>query len=159
MTTGCPKCGYENPLGSRFCSSCGAQLRESPADEATMVHDVMADDGDESTEDELADLPPEAVGAFVVRQGPKKGSRIALDSVEVSIGRHPESDIFLDDVTVSRRHAVVRQVTGGYQVEDAGSLNGTYVNQNRVDQVALSDGDEVQVGKFKLVYRSLGARG
>lgn len=123
-----------------------------------MVHDVMGEPGDDSAEDELADLPPEAVGAFVVREGPKKGSRIALDSDEVSIGRHPESDIFLDDVTVSRRHALVRQSEEGYQVEDAGSLNGTYVNQNRVEHAALNDGDEVQVGKFKLVYRSLGAR-
>jgi hypothetical protein len=158
MTTGCPSCGYENPLGSRYCSSCGTQLRESLADEATMVHDVMGDNSDEVAEDELADLPPEAIGAFVVRQGPKKGSRIALDSAEVSIGRHPESDIFLDDVTVSRRHALVRLMDGAYQVEDAGSLNGTYVNQNRVEHAALNDGDEVQVGKFKLVFRSVGAR-
>ncbi len=124
-----------------------------------MVHDVMGDGGPEGDEDELADLPAGAIAAFVVRQGPKAGSRIALDADEVSIGRHPESDIFLDDVTVSRRHAVVRQAGAGHDVEDAGSLNGTYVNQNRVETAALNDGDEVQVGKFKLVYRSLAARG
>ncbi len=159
MTSGCPNCGYENPLGARFCSSCGTQLRDSSAEETTMIHDVMADEAGESAEDELADLPPDAIGAFVVRQGPKKGSRMALSAEEVSIGRHPESDIFLDDVTVSRRHAVVRLAGSGYQVEDAGSLNGTYVNQHRVDNAVLNDGDEVQVGKFKLVYRSLASRG
>ncbi len=158
MSAGCPSCGYENPLGSRFCSSCGTQLRESTVDEATMVHDVMGDGGADGDQDELADLPAGAIGAFVVRQGPKAGSRIALDAEEVSIGRHPESDIFLDDVTVSRRHAVVRQAGAGYSVEDAGSLNGTYVNQTRVETAALNDGDEVQVGKFKLVYLALSSQ-
>jgi len=92
---------------------------------------------------------------FVVRQGPKRGSRIALDTDEITIGRHPESDIFLDDVTVSRRHAIVRRDETRYVVLDAGSLNGTYVNQERVDELDLSDGDEVQVGKFKLVFLAL----
>jgi pSer/pThr/pTyr-binding forkhead associated (FHA) protein len=91
----------------------------------------------------------------VVRHGPKKGSRIHLDSDQITIGRHPESDIFLDDVTVSRRHAEVRRVSDGFEVADAGSLNGTYVNQARVEHELLRDGDEVQVGKFKLVYVAL----
>ena len=95
---------------------------------------------------------------FVVRQGPKRGSRIALDTDEVSIGRHPESDIFLDDVTVSRRHAVIRRVGNEFHVSDAGSLNGTYVNQSRVETATLADGDEVQIGKFKLVYLALSGR-
>ena len=155
---GCPKCGYANPLGARFCSSCGTQLRETTADEATMAHDRAVGDPVELTEEELAEMPAGTVGMFVVRQGPKRGSRIALDVEEVTIGRHPESDIFLDDVTVSRRHAVVRRVGSGYYVEDAGSLNGTYVNQTRVENAALNDGDEVQVGKFKLVYVALANR-
>ncbi len=158
MTEPCPSCGYENPLGARFCSSCGAQLRPASVDEATMAHEPVTDEMGELADAELAEMPEGTIGMFVVRQGPKRGSRIALDDHEVSIGRHPESDIFLDDVTVSRRHALVRRVGAGYQVEDAGSLNGTYVNQSRVDQATLSDGDEVQVGKFKLVYIDLAAR-
>lgn len=147
-----------NPLGARFCSSCGDQLRPASVDEATMAHDPMTEEMAELAEADLAEMPEGTIGMFVVRQGPKRGSRIALDNDEVSIGRHPESDIFLDDVTVSRRHALVRRVGAGHQVEDAGSLNGTYVNQSRVDEAALNDGDEVQVGKFKLVYIDLAAR-
>ncbi len=158
MTSTCSNCGYENQLGSRFCSSCGHQLREPAVDEATVAIDTMADGGQELTDEELAEMPPGTIAMLSVRQGPKKGTRIALDADEVTIGRHPDSDVFLDDVTVSRRHALVRRVGDGYQVEDAGSLNGTYVNQNRVDGVALSDGDEVQVGKFKLFYTDLAAR-
>lgn len=158
MDAGCPNCGYENPIGARFCSSCGTQLRAAPVDEATMAHDPVSDRGPELTEEELAEMPVGTIGMFVVRQGSKRGSRIALDKDEISIGRHPESDIFLDDVTVSRRHALVRRVGAGFHVEDAGSLNGTYVNQARVDDAALNDGDEVQIGKFKLVYLALGSR-
>lgn len=158
-SSGCPNCGYENVLGARFCSSCGDRLRDEPADEVTAVHDVASDDstdGAEATEDVGVDMPEGTLAMFEVRQGPKRGSRIALDSDEISIGRHPESDIFLDDVTVSRRHAVVRRVGDGFQVADAGSLNGTYVNQDRVEESGLTNGDEVQVGKFKLVYVALG---
>jgi hypothetical protein len=155
---GCPNCGYVNPLGARFCSSCGIQLRDTTGDEATMIHEPTVGEPVELSDEELAEMPPGTIGMFVVRHGPKRGSRIALDAQEVTIGRHPESDIFLDDVTVSRRHALVRRVGSGYHVEDAGSLNGTYVNQTRVEHAALNDGDEVQVGKFKLVYVALGIR-
>lgn len=158
MAVGCPNCGYQNPLGARFCSSCGTQLRPAAADEATMAIDPVLERVPELGDEELADMPVGTIGMFVVRQGSKRGSRIALDKDEISIGRHPESDIFLDDVTVSRRHALVRRVGAGFHVEDAGSLNGTYVNQNRVENAALNDGDEVQIGKFKLTYLDLGSR-
>jgi len=105
------------------------------------------------------DLPANAVATLVIREGPKKGSRIALKEggQEVTIGRHPESSVFLDDVTVSRRHAVVQPTGEGFSVADVGSLNGTYVNQERVDEQLLADGDEVQVGKFKLVFVNVGS--
>ena len=89
---------------------------------------------------------------LVVLRGPNTGARFLLDADEVSAGRHPESDIFLDDVTVSRRHAVFVRHGSGYLVRDVGSLNGTYVNRERCDEARLSAGDEVQVGKFRLVY-------
>ena len=93
---------------------------------------------------------------LVVRRGPNAGSRFVLDVALVTAGRHPESDIFLDDVTVSRRHAQFLQVEGGYQVKDVGSLNGTYVNRQRIDEVLLAGGDEVQIGKYRLVYLTAG---
>ncbi|MEM7275258.1 MAG: FHA domain-containing protein [Actinomycetota bacterium] len=159
MGNPCPTCGYENPLGARFCASCGIQLKADTRDESTVMIDPTstADLSLISAED-LTDLPAGTLGVFLVRQGATWG-RIALNSDEVSIGRHPESDIFLDDVTVSRRHAVVRRAGAGFHVSDAGSLNGTYVNQARVETAALNDGDEVQVGKFKLVYRALSGQG
>ncbi len=157
MSSGCPACGYENTLGSKFCSSCGKPLKETnPDDNTTMVHDPTgSQEAVDLSDEEIGEMPEGTLGVFVVHHGPKKGSRIALDSDEVSIGRHPDSDIFLDDVTVSRRHATVTRAGAGFHVSDAGSLNGTYVNQARVETAALNDGDEVQVGKFKLFYRAL----
>ena len=89
---------------------------------------------------------------LMVQRGPNTGARFLLDDDEVGSGRHPESDIFLDDVTVSRRHAVFLRDEGGYRVRDIGSLNGTYVNRERIDEVTLEPGDEVQIGKFRLMY-------
>jgi pSer/pThr/pTyr-binding forkhead associated (FHA) protein len=159
MEIACSACAYKNPLGARFCSSCGAPLApQSPADHPTAVHDVLASEVDAGYSDQpiaVEGVPTGTAGMFVVRQGPKRGSRIHLDADQITIGRHPESDIFLDDVTVSRRHAEVRRVGNGFEVADAGSLNGTYVNQARVEHERLNNGDEVQVGKFKLVYVSL----
>ncbi|NNG36127.1 FHA domain-containing protein [Nakamurella aerolata] len=89
---------------------------------------------------------------LVVKRGPNAGSRFTLEAEQVSAGRHPESEIFLDDVTVSRRHAEFRRIAGGYEVRDVGSLNGTLVNREPVEAATLSNGDEVQIGKFRLVY-------
>jgi pSer/pThr/pTyr-binding forkhead associated (FHA) protein len=89
---------------------------------------------------------------LVVRRGPNAGSRFLLDSDVTTTGRHPDSDIFLDDITVSRRHAEFRRSEGGFAVVDVGSLNGTYVNRRRVDDVVLTGGDEVQIGKYRLVF-------
>jgi len=96
-------------------------------------------------------LPP-GMALLVVRRGPNAGARFLLDHDVTTSGRHPDSDIFLDDVTVSRRHAVFRRSPDGYKVADVGSLNGTYVNRDRIDEVLLSGGDEVQIGKYRLVY-------
>jgi pSer/pThr/pTyr-binding forkhead associated (FHA) protein len=89
---------------------------------------------------------------LVVLRGPNTGARFLLDSDEVSTGRHPDSDIFLDDVTVSRKHATFRREGDVFLVRDAGSLNGTYVNRERIDEATLRTGDEVQIGKFRLVF-------
>ena len=149
----CPSCGYRNPLGSNFCSSCGAQLgqiieHKTEAIEPTVSTPIVAvgDPGE----------VPSGVGMLSVRQGSKRGSRMALDTDRVTIGRHPDSDIFLDDITVSRRHAEVIRTDDGHDVIDAGSLNGTYINKELIERASLADGDELQVGKFKLVYVALG---
>ncbi len=156
----CNECGFENPEGARFCSSCGVPIgMTSSADDPTALHtSIIVPDGSFDLPS-VEDLPPNALATLVIRQGPKKGSRIALEGggQDVTIGRHPESSIFLDDVTVSRRHAVVQPVDGGFLVRDVGSLNGTYVNQERVEEQILNNGDELQVGKFKLVFVAVGS--
>ena len=100
---------------------------------------------------------PAQEAVLVVREGPKRGSRIALDADRISIGRQQHSDIFLDDITVSRDHAVITRRGSSFTVSDSGSMNGTYVNKRLVEKADLVDGDELQIGKFKLVYLQLGA--
>ena len=99
-----------------------------------------------------AEALPQGSGLLVVKRGPNAGSRFLLDRATTTAGRHPNSNIFLDDVTVSRRHAEFRCVSGEFQVVDVGSLNGTYVNRDPVDWAVLANGDEVQIGKFRLVF-------
>jgi pSer/pThr/pTyr-binding forkhead associated (FHA) protein len=102
----------------------------------------------------LAETLPPGSALLVVRRGPNAGSRFLLDTDVTTAGRHPESDIFLDDVTVSRRHAEFRREGGIFTVRDVGSLNGTYVNRERVESATLANADEVQIGKFRLVFLS-----
>ena len=149
----CNNCGHRNPLGSNFCSSCGAVLETvSPENTTITFHPVSpADPVEEEVNLPLEEMPAD-VGMLVVRRGPKAGSRFALDKDVVTAGRHPDSDIFLDDITVSRRHAEVRRTDGGYEACDTGSLNGTYLNRERIDSAVLANGDELQIGKFKLVF-------
>jgi hypothetical protein len=147
----CTNCGHKNPSGSRFCANCGQALVSEPGD-TTLTFLPNADP--ETLLDvnvAMEDLEP-GQGILVVTRGPNAGSTFLLDGPIIRIGRHPDSDIFLDDVTVSRRHAEVVKIDLGYAVKDAGSLNGTYVNRERVDDMRLANGDEVQVGKFRLVY-------
>ncbi|WJY68013.1 oxoglutarate dehydrogenase inhibitor Odhl [Corynebacterium auris] len=99
-----------------------------------------------------ADNLPEGAALLVVKRGPNAGSRFLLDQDTTTAGRHPDADIFLDDVTVSRRHAEFRRNEGGFEVVDVGSLNGTYVNREPRNSQALSSGDEIQIGKFRLVF-------
>jgi pSer/pThr/pTyr-binding forkhead associated (FHA) protein len=111
-----------------------------------------AEYGDESLADPALETLPGGTALLVVKRGPNAGSRFLLDSDLTTAGRHPESDIFLDDVTVSRRHAEFYRHGDRFTVRDVGSLNGTYVNRERIEEAALSGGDEVQVGKFRLVF-------
>ena len=150
----CTNCGHRNPTGSNFCSSCGHVLSHG-GDEPTTITIAPVEVGDLEEEQAVSvtDLP-EGMGMLVVKRGPNAGSRFALEADVTKAGRHPESEIFLDDITVSRRHAeFVRQDTG-YIVRDVGSLNGTYLNRERIEESRMTNGDEVQIGKFKLVFLS-----
>lgn len=145
----CNRCGHENPPRSRFCSSCGAELEGSTIDETTDSYAPVSEDEEEALSlDEL----PENAGLLVVQRGPNAGSRYLLDQDLVRIGRHPEADILLDDITVSRKHAEIRRAPEGYAVHDVGSLNGTYLNRQRVEEALLRNGDELQIGKYRLVF-------
>ncbi|MGH8963412.1 MAG: oxoglutarate dehydrogenase inhibitor Odhl [Jatrophihabitantaceae bacterium] len=161
----CTACGTENSAGSRFCANCGAALpaAASGADVTSTISSsgVLPDvDSEFSTEAHQGAVDALTPGSalLVVKRGPNAGSRFLLDQDVTAAGRHPDSDIFLDDVTVSRRHAEFRREGSGYAVHDVGSLNGTYVNRERIDATPLSGGDEVQIGKFRLVYLTAAVR-
>jgi pSer/pThr/pTyr-binding forkhead associated (FHA) protein len=162
----CTACGKQNPDDARFCSRCGTRLvpvegAQSPGpDEATATISIGSPPEKADTSDRhlspvdaaAVDALPPRSAMLVVQKGPSAGSRFLLDQDEVTAGRHNDSEIFLDDVTVSRRHAVSTREGGEFSAADAGSLNGTYVNRDRIDEVLLSGGDEVQIGKYRLVY-------
>ena len=166
----CTQCGQQNPDDSRFCARCGAAVGR-PAEEYTGVETTTtislsalegalaadgkpldgADPAEPETPGALEGLPSGSA-LLVVKRGPNAGSRFLLDAEVTTAGRHPDSDIFLDDVTVSRRHAEFRRDVGGFLVRDVGSLNGTYLNRERIDSAGLAGGDEVQIGKYRLVF-------
>lgn len=150
----CNQCGHRNPPTSTFCSSCGSPL-DSLDDRTITLTALDPLQGAPGTDEEIVipvgDLPSE-VGVLIVRAGGQAGARFPLSEDITRLGRHPDSEISLDDITVSRRHAEIERTPDGYVVSDAGSLNGTYVNQERVDRIVLRHGDELQIGKFRLVF-------
>ncbi|MET0526662.1 MAG: FHA domain-containing protein [Nocardioides sp.] len=166
----CTVCGTQNPDDARFCAQCGNRLETQtsapepeadPSGESTTTITLNTADKSETSDRQLNAVDAAAVDALpsghallVVQRGPGSGSRFLLDQDVISAGRHPESEIFLDDVTVSRRHAEFHRDGDSFTVSDVGSLNGTYVNRDRIDRVRLTDGDEVQIGKFRLVFFS-----
>ena len=164
----CTACGTENQPGSHYCANCGAPLPVAAAgpDVTTTISAIPATGSLPDSDSEFsAEAHQGAIDALtpgsallVVKRGPNAGSRFLLDQDVTSAGRHPDSDIFLDDVTVSRRHAEFRREGSGYTVHDVGSLNGSYVNRERIDAAPLSGGDEVQIGKFRLVYLTAAVR-
>lgn len=171
----CTACGTENSVENRFCAQCGAPLmgasqptggRPSGPDSTSIFStgggsglgpDTDGEFSPEAHQRAIDALTPGSA-LLVVKRGPNAGSRFLLDQDMTTAGRHPDSDIFLDDVTVSRRHVEFRRDGTGYAVYDVGSLNGTYVNRERIDSAALAGGDEVQIGKFRLVYLTAVAR-
>ena len=147
----CNNCGHRNPEGSNFCSSCGQPLARSADPDSNTLTFQMEQPGEDELQVDLEAIPPG--GIMIVTRGPNAGSSFTLDNEVTTAGRHPDSDIFLDDITVSRRHVEIVRGADGFAVRDVGSLNGTYLNRERIDDTApLTNGDELQVGKFKLVF-------
>ncbi len=151
----CHKCGHQNPAQANFCSSCGAALVTSVGDDATITFNVadlgITGQSEEEVTEALNELTSKDAMLFVKR-GSNTGATYLLDTDLVRVGRHPDNEIFLDDITVSRRHAEFVRQGDHFLLSDVGSLNGTYVNGKSVDSTQLKPGDEVQIGKFKLVF-------
>ena len=146
----CPNCGYRNSEGVNFCVRCGASLIADKTDPQTTMN-YSPGESPESLPPLSRQLPERAT--LVIRSGGgRAGETYELTGERTTIGRHPDSDVFLDDVTVSRNHAVVSREDDAYVIADQGSLNGTYVNRRRIERQTLLDGDELQVGKYKLTF-------
>ena len=146
----CPECGFQNPEAANYCSKCVSLLRvDDPGQETmTLSPEELADDPGAALQD-LSGTGP----ALVVRSGGgRAGESFLLSDERTLIGRSPECDVFLDDVTVSRDHALVVKRGGDFYLDDLGSLNGTYVNRRRIESHRLADGDELQIGKYKLTF-------
>lgn len=145
----CPECGFQNPEAANFCSKCGAALVRDPSGADTTMA-FTPEDLDEHSP--LEDLGMEGPALVVRSGGGRAGEHFVPQEDRTTIGRSPDCDIFLDDVTVSRTHAVVLSKDGAFVIEDQSSLNGTFVNKRRIDSSPLVDGDEVQIGKYRLTF-------
>lgn len=150
----CHACGHENENEARFCASCGAVLVDESAEDTTIIytpHEVEIEKKDETVIVSLDELK-EDVPVLVLLNGPNKGEKYRLEGTDILLGRHPESDIFLSDITVSREHARILREEDAYVLYDNGSLNGTYLNRQEIEKAVLNDQDEIQVGKFKMMF-------
>ena len=145
----CSECGFQNSEAANFCARCGALLER----EATDAETTLSYTPEHLAEDAAAGVDSVEGPALVVRSGGgRSGEVFGLGPDRTTVGRSPDCDIFLDDVTVSRRHAVITEQDGRFVIEDLGSLNGTFLNRHRIEQAALSDDDELQIGKYRLVF-------
>lgn len=145
----CPECGFQNPEAANYCAKCGALLVREAEGETTESYSP-----EETSEllDTLDDFGVHGPALVVRSGGGRSGETFAPQGESTTIGRSPECGVFLDDVTVSRRHAVLEERDGRWVIEDQGSLNGTFVNRRRVDSAVLDDGDEIQIGKYRLTF-------
>jgi pSer/pThr/pTyr-binding forkhead associated (FHA) protein len=154
MAAHCPDCGFVNPEGANYCQKCGAYLggpSEGSEEPTTMTYTV--DDTGEMQPIDIDQVVEREGAALVIRTGGgRAGESFTIAEDRISIGRSPDAGVFLDDVTVSRNHALLVRRRDGLYIDDLGSLNGTYVNRRRIESHLLGDGDEIQVGKYKLSY-------
>jgi hypothetical protein len=146
----CQECGFQNPEASNYCARCGALLvKDEGGTESTQT--FTPEEGDSTAAEALDDFGVQGP-TLVVRSGGGRAGEMFHPEGETTIGRSPDCGIFLDDVTVSRKHAVLVERDGGFFIEDQGSLNGTFVNRKRVEAAQIEDGDELQIGKYRLTF-------
>ena len=147
----CSECGFQNPETANYCSRCGALLvKDDGGVEATQT--FTPDEGELSPTETLDDVGVKGPALVVRSGGGRAGETFHPEGAETTIGRSPDCGIFLDDVTVSRKHAVLMNRDGVFTIEDQGSLNGTFVNRKRVESAQIEDGDELQIGKYRLTF-------
>jgi predicted RNA-binding Zn-ribbon protein involved in translation (DUF1610 family) len=146
----CPECGFQNPESANFCSKCGTLLRTDDSGEQTMTY--TPDESAEEPGGALQDLPGKGPALVVRSGGGRAGESFLLAEGRTLVGRSPECEVFLDDVTVSRRHSQIDRDGDRFSIEDLGSLNGTFVNRRRIESAELEDDDELQIGKYRLTF-------
>jgi FHA domain/zinc-ribbon domain len=150
----CPECGFANDDGANYCQRCGAYLAGSESRSGADTASYKVGETGEIEEIELGDVVARGAALVIRAGGGRAGESFSLDGDRLTVGRRPDSDIFLDDVTVSRDHAVLVKRGSDIYLDDLGSLNGTYVNRRRIESHRLTDGDELQIGKYKLAFLS-----
>jgi hypothetical protein len=149
----CPECGFQNPEAANYCAKCGALLvRDESGSDTTMSY--TPEDSEDESGQILDEIKMEGPALVVRSGGGRAGEHFLLEQEATTVGRSPDCDVFLDDVTVSRRHAQVLRRDGQFFIEDKGSLNGTFLNRRRIESAPLEDGDELQIGKYKLTFLS-----
>jgi hypothetical protein len=149
----CSECGFVNPEGANYCQKCGALLDVEGAGDPTTATYRVGETGDFIPVN-ISEVAANAAALVIRAGGGRAGESFAVDGARMTIGRRPDSAVFLDDVTVSRDHALLVHRGSDWYIDDCGSLNGTYVNRERIDSQRLADGDELQVGKYKLAFRA-----
>lgn len=159
-TVFCTQCGHRNGPGDNFCAACGGRLAgdETGSDDLTLTLHPPTAEGAPSDQDVAVHLGSDRPPVLILERGSDAGLTFSLGADITNAGRHPDCEVFLDDVTVSRKHATIRSTDDGYVIRDEGSLNGTYVNNERISSHVLQSGDEVFIGKFRLLYLHAGDR-
>ncbi|MBX5468533.1 MAG: FHA domain-containing protein [Thermoleophilaceae bacterium] len=147
----CPECGFVNAEGASYCQKCGAFLGDRASGDTTVAYQLDHETGELRPID-IAPVTTEGATLVIRSGGGRAGEVFDLNGDRLAIGRSPDADVFLDDVTVSRNHALLVRRRDGFYIDDLGSLNGTYVNRRRIESHKLVDGDELQIGKYKLTY-------
>lgn len=150
----CSECGFANSEGANFCQSCGAQLPRGGEESDPVTATYRIDETGELVPVEMGQVTAHGPALVIRAGGGRVGESFAVQGERMSIGRRPDSDVFLDDITVSRDHALLIRRGDHWHLDDCGSLNGTYINRKRIDSQLLDDGDEVQIGKYKLTFHA-----
>ena len=154
MAQHCPECGFANDDGASYCQRCGAFLASAEQSASATTATYQVGETGELEAVELEEVVSRGAALVIRAGGGRAGESFPIEGDRLTVGRRPDSDVFLDDVTVSRDHALIVRRGSDYYLDDCGSLNGTYVNRRRIDSHRLADGDELQIGKYKLTFHA-----